>query len=103
MTSGYRLLLLAVSRYCGRVGNVTSVPQGGPSVILPKLTYYQYFVCLQRCHLIVFCTPCYEVSFVSIGVLVYACALLLPGTPPKIDELISIYVCPSPSCDTTKD
>ena len=31
-TSDYwiSLLLLAVSRYCGRVGNVTSVPQGGP-------------------------------------------------------------------------
>ena len=30
MISGYRLILLAVSRYCGRVGNVTSVTQGGP-------------------------------------------------------------------------
>ena len=31
-TSDYwiSLLLLAVSRYCGWVGNVTSVPQGGP-------------------------------------------------------------------------
>ena len=36
---------LEVSRYCGRVGNVTRVPQGGPSVILPKLTYYRYFAC----------------------------------------------------------